>query len=325
MVKIVGTGSYAPENILTNFELEQKIDTSHQWIVQRTGIEERRILSEEECTSDMAIKAAKNALNAAKMSPEEIELIILGTSTPDYHIPSCAPTIQNKLGCHKIPAFDLNSVCASFMYSFLTAIGILESGLYRNCLLIGSDAYSRILNWADRNTCVLFGDGAGAVILQKNDFHGKILSKEFGCDGAGEDYIKIPVGGAKKPVYDYEFYEKEEFYFKMAGKKVYEFSITTIPTCAENLLKKAGLQPSDLDLIILHQANIRIIDTISKQLGIEREKFFVNIEKYGNTSSASIPICIDEAFRGGRIKTGDKVMMIGFGGGLSWGGIIFEW
>ncbi len=325
MVKVLGTGSYTPEKVITNDDLSNTIETSDEWIVQRTGIKARHVVAEGESTSDMAVNAARKALEMSNMTPEEIDIIIVATSTPDFHIPSTAPIVQNKLGCRTIPAFDINSVCAGFAYAFVTATSMLSSGLYKNCLVIGSDTYSKILNWSDRNTCVLFGDGAGAVVLQRDENGGKILSHEFGADGSGENYIKIPVGGARKPLHEYEFYDKNDFYFQMTGKKVYEFTITTIPNCATNVMQKAGLAPDELDLVVLHQANIRIIDAVAKRLGVDRERFFVNVEKYGNTSAASIPIALDEANRAGRIKDGDKILMLGFGGGLSWGGFIFQW
>lgn len=324
MVKIMGTGSYIPEKVLSNYDLESMVETTDEWIVQRTGIKNRRI-AEGEFTTDMAVKAAEKALIAANMKPEDVDLIILGTSTADYQIPSSAPTIQQKLGCRKIPSFDINSVCTSFMCGFITAYSMISTGLYKNCLLIGSDTYSRILNWTDRNTCVIFGDGAGAIVMKNDESSGKLLSWNYGADGSGEDYIKIPVGGVVNPVNELKEYNKEDLFFKMAGKKVYEFTISVVPESAKKLLIDANLTVDDIDLVILHQANIRIIDTISKMTGIKREKFFVNIENYGNTSSASIPIALDEAISQGKIKKGDKVMMFGFGGGLSWGGIIFEW
>jgi len=324
MVKILGTGSYLPEKVLTNNDLEKMVETSDEWIVQRTGIKERRIVKDGEYTSDLAVNAGLRALEIAKKDPKDVDLLILGTSTPDYHIPSCAPTVANKLGCRNIPAFDINSVCTSFMCGFTTAYAMLESGMYKNCLLIGADVYSRIVNWEDRNTCVIFGDGAGAIYLEKSD-QGKLLSLDFGSDGGGEDYIKIPVGGVVKPVFDYYGYAQEDFFFKMSGKKVYEFTISVIPESARRMLKDANLSNNDIDFVILHQANVRIIDTISKMLDIDRNKFLVNIEKYGNTSSASIPIVIDEFVKNGVIKKGNKVMILGFGGGLSWGGVIYEW
>lgn len=325
MVKIIGTGSYLPEKIMTNYDLEKMVDTTDEWISKRTGIKERRIAADSEATSDLAFYAAKQALQMADLSPEDIDLLIAGTSTADYQIPACAPIVQAKLGCRKIPAFDINSVCTSFSYSFLTAYSMLASGLYENCLVIGADTYSRILNWKDRNSCVIFGDGAGAMVLKRDNSDKGILSYQFGADGSGAELIKIPVGGSKNPGRDSDKYPNEDLFFQMDGKKVYEFTINVIPDVAETLVKKANLTPSDIDWVVLHQANLRIIDMVSKKLEIPIEKFIVNIDRVGNTSSGSIPIVMDEGVRSGKIKTGDKVLSIGFGGGLSWGGLLVQW
>ena len=325
MIKVIGTGSYLPKKILTNFDLEKIVNTSDQWIKQRTGISERHIVEENETTSDLAYRASLKALEMAKMSPKDIELIIVGTSTPDNPIPASAPIIQKKLGCNNIFAFDLNSVCTSFTAAFLTAYSILNSGFYNNCLVIGADTYSKILNWEDRGSCVIFGDGSGAMIIKKDSSKKGILSQSYYADGNGADFIKIEAGGSKKPLKNAANYKKEELMFHMDGKKVYEFTISCIPDMAEELIKNAGLKANDIDWIILHQANLRIIEAVAKRLEISSEKFIINIDKVGNTSSASIPIAIDEAVRAGKIKEGNKIMMVGFGGGLSWGGVIFEW
>ncbi len=325
MIKVIGTGHYLPKKIMTNDDLEKIVDTSDQWIVQRTGIKERRIADDNEATSDLAVKASKLALQRANLNSEDIELIIVGTSTPDYSIPAVGPIIQKKLGCRDIFAFDLNSVCTSFAGAFFTAYSFLKGGFYNNCLVIGADTYSRILNWKDRGTCVIFGDGSGAMVLKKDTSKKGILSYSFKADGNGANYITIPVGGSKNPLREVEKYKSEDLLFQMDGKKVYEFTISCIPDMADQLIKNAGLVPDDLDWIVLHQANLRIIDTVAKKLGLSKEKFIINIDRVGNTSSASIPIAIDEAVTDGRIKDNDKIMMIGFGGGLSWGGMVFEW
>lgn len=328
MIKIIGTGSYIPEKIVTNFDLEKTVDTTDQWITQRTGISERRIADQSESTSDLGAKAAQKALAMANMNPEDVELIILGTSTPDYRIPSTAPVIQSKLGCKKIPAFDINSVCTSFTFSLINAFSLLSYGLYDNCLVVGADTYSRILDWKDRNTCVIFGDGAGALLLKKVEGKNNLLASIFGADGSGSNLIQIPAGGAKFPIRDrrdFDNYKESDFYFQMDGKKVYEFTLSIIPEVTKKLIEQSGLNKNEVDWVVLHQANIRIIDAVSKYLDIPKEKFIVNIDKVGNTSSGSIPIATDEAVRSGKIKNGDKVLMMGFGGGLSWGGMIIEW
>ncbi|MCP4688786.1 MAG: ketoacyl-ACP synthase III [Desulfobacterales bacterium] len=325
MIKVVGTGSYLPEKILTNDDLSGMVDTSDEWIRRRSGIKERRIAARDEATSDLAVYAAKNALEMAHMGPEDVELIVVGTSTPDYTIPSVAPIVQEKLGCPNIYAFDINSVCTSFAAAFMTSYSILSSGFYGNCLVIGADIYSRILNWEDRSTCVLFGDGGGAMILVRDPSRRGILSHLFHADGKGADFIKIPAGGAKNPARDMDSFKKEDWFYQMDGKKVYKFTITRVPDVAEKIVEKAGLSPGDVDWIVLHQANYRIINAVSRRLNLPEEKFLINIDLVGNTSSASIPIAIDEAVRSGKIREGHKLLMIGFGGGLSWGGVLFEW
>ncbi len=325
MFKVIGTGHYLPEKVLTNADLEKMVDTTDKWIIERTGISERRIAADDELNSDMGAKAAIEAIKAAGLEPKDIELLIVGTSTADYTLPAMAPIIQHKIGCDMIPAFDINSVCSSFAYCFIAAAGFLNSGLYRNCLIVGSDVYSRILNWEDRTTCCIFGDGAGAAVLKWDDKARGVLSHIYGADGGDHDLIKIPVGGSKNPTHRNQIYNKEDYFFQMAGTDVYEFTITTIPQVALDLIEKASLKPDDIDIVVLHQANRRIIESVSKYTGIPLSKFVINIERVGNTSSASIPIALDEAVRSGRIKDKDKVMMIGFGGGLSWGGVVFEY
>ena len=249
----------------------------------------------------------------------------MGTSTPDYTLPAMAPIVQHKLGSNLIPAFDLNSVCSSFAYAFITGAGLLTSGYYKNCMIIGSDVYSRILNWEDRTTCCIFGDGAGAVFIERDPTAKGILSYNYGAKGEDAELIKIPVGGTKHPIRDDKKYHKKDYFFQMAGTDVYEFTITTIPEVAMDLLKKASLNIDQIDWIILHQANRRIIESVAKKINVPLEKFIINIDRFGNTSSASIPIALDEGVEHGKIRRKDKVMFIGFGGGLSWGGVIVEW
>ncbi len=324
MFKVIGTGHYLPEKRLTNLDLEKIVDTTDKWIIERTGISERRIAADDEMNSDLAAKAALDAIKSAGLTPKDIEIMIVGTSTADYTLPAMAPIIQHKIGCDHIPAFDINSVCSSFAYGFIIAAGFLNSKLYNNCLVIGSDIYSRILNWEDRTTCCIFGDGAGAAVLQWDEKARGVLSHIYGANGEDHELIKVPVGGSRNPAYNNRLYKKEDYFFQMAGIDVYEFTITTIPQVANDLIKKAGLTPDDIDFVILHQANRRIIESVSKYTKIPMEKFIINIERVGNTSSASIPIAFDEAVKSGRIQSKDIVMMIGFGGGLSWGGVVFE-
>lgn len=325
MIKVIGTGSFLPQKRLTNQDLEKMVKTSDEWITQRTGIKERRIVEDGVVTSDLAYEASKKALESAGLLPKDIDMIIVGTSTPDYTLSATAPIVQQKLGCVDIPAFDINSVCTSFTYSFLTAYSMINSGFYKNCLVIGSDVYSKIMNWEDRTTCVIFGDGAGAMILQKNPSKKGIFSHVYGADGSGSELIRVPAGGIVHPAHKVHEMKKEDLFFKMDGTRVYEFSISVVPDTVETLIENSGLSKEDIDWIVLHQANRRIIESVSKRTKIPIDKFIINIEKYGNTSSATIPIAVDEAVKDGRIKEGDKVMMLGFGGGLSWGGFIIEW
>lgn len=325
MFRVIGTGSYLPEKVLSNFDLEKMVDTTDQWITERTGIKERRIAGDNELNSDMATKAAKEALADAGLTPEDVDLIIVGTCTADYTLPAMAPIIQHNLGCTHIPAFDVNSVCTSFAYAFLTAAGMINSGFYKNCLIIGSDLYSRILNWQDRTTCCIFGDGAGAVVIQHDKKAPGILSHAYGANGEDAELIRIPVGGTKNPAHAKKDYSEDDYYFQMSGLDVYEFTINKVPEIIEELIENSNICRDTLDCIILHQANRRIIESVSKRTKIPIDKFIVNIDKVGNTSSASIPIAINHAIGKKKISTGDKVMLIGFGGGLSWGGVIFEW
>ncbi|MCG8568636.1 MAG: ketoacyl-ACP synthase III [Spirochaetes bacterium] len=325
MVRITGTGSYLPDKVISNKDLEQMVDTTNEWITQRTGIKERRVVAENQSTSDIATEAASLALKKAQITPQEVELIVLGTSTPDFPIPATAPIIQKKLGCSQIPAYDINSVCSSFMYALLNGYSSIKSGIYQNCLVIGADCYSRILNWQDRNTCVIFGDGAGAVVLQRDEHAKGVLSLNYGADGNGSHLITQQAGGSVNPVSKAIKNRENDLYFQMTGKKVYEFTISVIPKVAKKMIQDAGLNKEQIDWIILHQANKRIIESISKILAIDLNKFINNIEFLGNTSSASIPMALDSAVKQNKIKQGDKVMFLGFGGGLSWGGMIVEW
>jgi 3-oxoacyl-[acyl-carrier-protein] synthase III len=325
MIHVLGTGSYLPEKILTNHDLSKMVDTSDDWIFKRTGIKERRIASADEATSDLAAKAAEKALKKANVKSKDIELIVVGTSTPDYPVPAVAPIIQRKLKCGNAIAYDINSACTSFTVAFLNAYGLLASGMYKNCLVIGSDTYSRILNWKDRSTCVLFGDGAGAMVIAADKTKKGILSHYYSADGHGAEYIMLPAGGSKNPPANAGQLPKEDLFFKMDGKKVYEFTLSKIPDAAEYLIEKAKITTNDLDWIVLHQANARIIDAVARRLKLSKDKFIITIDTFGNTASASIPIALDAAVNKNAIRPNDLVMMIGFGGGLSWGGVIFEW
>jgi 3-oxoacyl-[acyl-carrier-protein] synthase-3 len=322
---IIGTGSYAPEKILTNDDLSRMVDTSDEWITTRTGIKERRIAAKDEMTSDMAAKAASRALDQAKVSPGEVELLIVATATPDMVFPSTACFVQKKIGATKAACMDVSAACAGFLFAVEIAQQFIVSHTYDTVLVIGADKLTAITNWTDRNTCVLFGDGAGAVVLGHRDgnAHG-VISTYMGSDGAFSDILFMPGGGTKTPI------TKENAHLHlqtihMSGKEVYKQAVIAMVSAAKKAIAQAGLTAEDIDCIIPHQANLRIIEAVGERLGIPREKVFVNVDRYGNTSAASVGIALDEANRSGRIKRGDYVLLVVFGGGLTWASTIVEW
>ena len=323
-IGIVGTGSYLPEKILKNCDLESIVETSDEWITTRTGIRERRILEEGKATSDMAIEASKKALDHAKLKAEDVDLVIVATISGDMITPSTACIVQDKLGCKNAAAFDISAACSGFIYGLSMAYGLIKSGVYKNILLVGSEAMSRILDWEDRGTCILFGDGAGAAVISEVAEGKGILAMELGSDGSGKDHLLIPAGGSRCPS-THETIEDRKHYLKMEGSEVFKFAVRKINETCKNLLEKTGLDSSDIDLFIPHQANTRIIDSAVKKLKIPREKTFVNLDKYGNMSAASIPVALDEALKQGKIKDGDNILLVGFGGGLTWGSTILKW
>lgn len=317
--KIVSTGMYVPEKVLTNYDLEKMVDTSDEWITTRTGIKERRIAKETETTSDMATAAAKEALKRAGVSPEELDLIIVATFTPDYLLPSTAARVQAKLGAVNAAAFDVEAACSGFVYSLAVASGLIETGFMKKILVIGSDMLSRVTDWEDRNTCVLFGDGAGAALLEPGDGSSGVLSFWMGSDGSKPELLWVPGGGTALPPYKAD---KKDFYLQMNGREVYKVAVTMMEVSARKALELAGLSVDDVSLIIPHQANIRIIQTVAQRLGVPFEKVYVNIHKYGNTSAATIPIAFHEALQEGRLKKGDIVVFTAMGGGFTWGAAV---
>ena len=324
--RIIGTGSALPAKKLTNQDIEKIVDTSDEWITTRTGIQCRYVSDAATATSDLAIAAANKALESAGMTADQLDLIIVATSTPDHlNFPSTACLVQYQLGARRAAAFDLSAACSGFVYSLTTADQFIRSGLYKNILVIGADTLTKYLNWEDRNTCVLFGDGAGAVILQtsENERYG-VLSSYLAADGSGGDLLMTPAGGSRKPITETVLKNKEQ-YITMDGKSVFKFSIRVIVDGIEKALSLAGLTQGDIDLLIPHQANIRIINHAIEKLGLSPEKVCVNIQMYGNTSAATIPIALDEAVRVGRLKKDMVVVMMGFGGGLTWGSNVIRW
>ncbi|MCK4259030.1 MAG: ketoacyl-ACP synthase III [Halanaerobiales bacterium] len=320
---ITGIGSYLPEKIMTNFDLEKIVDTTDEWIRTRTGIIERRIASDDEATSDLAIKAANRALEDAGVDPEDLDMIICATVTPDYLFPATACLLQEKLGAKKAAAFDMEAGCSGFVYALSIASQFIKTGFYKKVLVIGAETLSKITNWKDRSTCVLFGDGAGAAVVEAVE-EGGILGIELGCNGAGGKFLDMPAGGSRRPS-SVASLEEEAHFIRMDGTQVYRFAVKAMGKAALNALKNAGLTPEDVDFMVPHQANTRIIDGAAKRLKLSSEKVYVNLPKYGNTSSASIPIALDEAYQEGKFKKGDTIVLVGFGAGLTWASVVMEW
>jgi 3-oxoacyl-[acyl-carrier-protein] synthase-3 len=324
-VIIRGTGSYLPEKVLTNEELSKRVDTSDEWITTRTGIRERRIAADDEHTSDLAVQAATHAIESAGLDKEDIDLLIVATITPDMPFPSTACIVQSKLGLGKITAFDVEAACSGFLYILDLATAMLESGRYQNALIIGAEKLSSIIDWEDRKTCVLFGDGAGAAVLSKvEDVDTGILDSTLHADGSHEALLNMPGGGSRIPASESSLDARHHF-LKMNGKEIFKHAVRNMGRAACSLLERQNLSISQVDRVIPHQANIRIIDTIQERLEIPKDKFYNNLFFYGNTSAASIPIALDEAFRKGLIKHGDLILCIAFGAGLTWGASLIKW
>ncbi len=323
-VGILGIGSYVPKKILTNKDLEKIVDTTDEWISDRTGIKERHIVSEGENTSDLATWAAERALMDAHLTADDIDLVIVATATPDMFFPSTACLVQNNLKASKAAAYDLSAGCSGFMYSIATASQFIKTGLYKYVLVIGAESLSRFMDFTDRNTCVLFGDGAGAVVLgEVPEGHG-ILGVNLGSDGSGGSLLSLPAGGTRIPATE-ETVKQRLHYIHMEGNEVFKFAVKVMGEASVKALEQAGLQASDVDWLIPHQANIRIIQSAAKRLKMPMEKVIVNVDRYGNTSSASIPIALEEAIHDGRIKSGQVVSMVGFGAGLTWASAVMRW
>ena len=323
-VGIVGVGSYVPENILTNHDLSKIVDTSHEWIMERTGIEERRIADEGIATSDMATMAAKRALKDANLKAEEIELIILATVTSDYAFPSTACIVQKNLGATNAAALDINAGCSGFIYGMTMGEAFIKSGMYKKILVIGAETLSRILNWQDRNTCVLFGDGAGACILDRCQEGFGILGSDLGSDGSKADVLLQPAGGSRLPA-SVETVEKKLHSLDMNGKEVFKFAVRIMEKSVKDLMEKANSDLKNLDFLIPHQANMRIINSASKKLKLDKDKIYVNLNKYGNMSAASIPVALDEAIKDKKLNKGDNVVLVAFGAGLTWASTLLKW
>ncbi|MDD5097699.1 MAG: ketoacyl-ACP synthase III [Candidatus Omnitrophica bacterium] len=322
-VGIIGVGEYLPQKILTNADLEKMVDTSDEWITTRTGIKERHLAGAGQATSDLAFEAAKAALQNAKLNPEDLELIVVATITPDMSFPSVASILQNKLGAKHAAAFDISAACAGFVYGLSIGQQFIANGAYKNALVIGAEVLTSITDWQDRNTCVLFGDGAGAAVLAEVK-SGGIMATYLGCDGSKSDILNLPAGGSRNPA-TCETVAKRMHYLKMQGNELFKIAVNTMTRAAEVVLKQAGITFEDVDLIIPHQANARIIMAVAKKLGIPEEKVYLNIERCGNMSSASTVTALAEAVQEGRVKKGDTILLDAFGAGLVWGACVIEW
>ncbi len=324
-IGIIGTGFYVPSKVMTNKELAKIVDTTDEWIAEKTGVRARRIADPQEATSDLAIFAAQDAMRSAKVHCEDIDLIVLATSTPDMIQPSTASIVQGKIGAINAAAFDVSAVCAGFVYALSVAYSMMKaSDNYRKVLVIGAETYSRILDWTDRSTCVFFGDGAGAVVLGEVENGLGIQSHFLMNDGRGASVIKFLGGGSRYPASE-ETIAKKFHRFEMQGKQVWDFATMAMPKAVKTVADKAGIKTQDIDMLISHQANINIISKSMESLGLPMERTYTNLEKYGNTSGASIPIALAEADRLGRFAKGNNVVFVGFGGGLSYGAILMKW
>jgi len=321
---ITGWGMYAPSRVMTNDELATLVDTSDEWIVSRTGIRERRVAADGETTTMLSVNAARDALAVAGLDPAELDLVIVATCTPDYPLPATSVLVATELGATRAAGFDLQAACSGFLYGIASGTSFVRSGMYRNVLVIGVEILSRFLDWSDRSTCVLFGDGAGAVLLQASDQPGGMLGVDLFSDGAGCQAIIVPAGGSINPA-SHETVDARQHTIRMLGSDVYKYATRQMGESALAALRQAGLTVDDVDQFVFHQANLRIINSVQKQFGIPDAKTFVNIEKYGNTSAASVPMALVEAVASGRIKQGDRVLMVAFGAGYTAGGAVIEW
>ncbi|EYE89304.1 3-oxoacyl-ACP synthase [Fervidicella metallireducens AeB] len=320
---ITGIGISVPNKILTNHDLEEMVETSNEWIITRTGIKERRIVNSDEAASDLSTDAAKKALQMAKINAEEVDLIIVCTVTPDMMYPSTAALVQNNIGANKAAAFDLSAGCTGFIYGVTVATQFINSGFYKNILVIGCDILSKVTDFTNRNTCVLFGDGAGAVVISRTEDVG-VIDAYIKADGSGGEYLYLPAGGSRMPASIDTVNQKLHYTF-MNGTEVFKFAVKAMPEAVNCVLEKSNCNIDEIDYFIPHQANIRIIESATKRLGIPMDKIGITIDKYGNMSSASIPVTLFEAYADGKIKKGNKVILVGFGAGLTYGSVLLNW
>jgi len=323
-IKIRSTGVYLPDRVLTNADLEKMVDTSDEWITTRTGIKERRIVSKEQVTSDLAVNAARMALERGGLKAEDVDLILVATNTPDTIFPATACWVQKKLGIKEIPAFDLEAGCTGLLYALIVAESLILSGTARRILLIGADILTKITNWEDRSTCVLFGDGAGAFILEESDDDSGLISHYWGADGSLAELLILPGGGTLHPANE-KTVEKKLHYLTMKGNEVFKHAVKRMGESALEALKRAGLDKSQVDYLIPHQANLRIIDATGERLNLPKEKIVANIHKYGNMSVATIPVALHELAEEGKLQKGQIIVMVAFGAGFTWAAAVYRW
>lgn len=322
-VRIIGTGSYLPQNVADNNFLSTIVDTDDEWIQQRTGIKERHLSSGKEGTTYMATHAAEAALENAGIEASELDMIIVATVSADTYVPSTSCSVQGTIGAIRATCFDINAACSGFLFALNTAYAYIETGMARTVLIAGSETLSREVDWSDRSSCILFGDGAGAAVIQRDDeSNGGLLASITGSDGTQGDVLTCKGRGIQNP---FHHSKRRKDYIRMDGQAVFRFAVTTVPRCVKQILKKTQLAPEDIKYFILHQANERIIELIAKRLKVDLDRFPMNLDHYGNTSSASIPILLDELNRNHLLETGDKLILSGFGGGLTWGAVLLEW
>ena len=322
-VSITGLGAHVPERVVTNDDLAEFVDTSDEWIVTRTGIRERRFSADDEALSDLCVPAIEGALAGAGVAPGEVDLLIVATVTPDMLFPSTAALLADRMGMPKAAAYDLSAGCTGFMYGLGQAYGMVASGLSKRAVVVGADVLSKLMNFADRSTCVLFGDGAGAAVLERVD-DGGFLASELGADGSGGVDLNLPAGGSRIPT-SAESVARGDHYVHMNGRQVFRFATRVLVSSAQEVLGQAGLTVDDVDVYVPHQANVRIIDHVVAKLGIPEDRVVVNVDRYGNTSSASIPLALADAISEGRVHRGDTVLMTGVGAGLTWGSAVMIW
>ena len=322
--RITGTGSYAPKKVITNHDLERLVDTSDEWIMNRTGIKERRIAEKDQTTSDLAYEASQKALKAAGLGARDLDLILVATMTPDTILPSMGCILQEKLGAKKAAAFDISAACSGFIYGMSIASAFIQSGTYKNILLVGAEILSRYTDWEDRTTCILFGDGAGAVVIQRHAGKRGILSTHLHSDGSFGDLIRVPAGGASHPA-SHDTIRKRMHFIRMRGNETFKAAVRALEAVVQETLEHNKVKPEDIDYLVPHQANLRIIMAMAQRLNMPMEKVVLTLPKYGNTSAASIPMALDEAVRDGRIKENHLLLFEAFGGGLTWASALIRW